>query len=84
MISVTLVLLLLGNLMRVKVSRPRRFPLGGKNSQYALDTRLGGPQNRSGREGEVNIFYPTGTRNSDLPGRPAHIQLYRLGSYSYV
>jgi hypothetical protein len=30
---------------------------------------LGGPQSRSGRCGEVKIFYPTGTRTPAPPGR---------------
>jgi hypothetical protein len=30
-------------------------------SPYPLGRRLGGPQSRSGRHGEVNIFDPTGT-----------------------
>jgi hypothetical protein len=28
----------------------------GKQPRYSLDTRLGGPQNRFGLHGEVNIF----------------------------
>jgi hypothetical protein len=39
---------------------------------------LGGPQSRSGRYGEVKIFYPIGTRTPAPPGRPARSQsLYR-------
>jgi hypothetical protein len=39
---------------------------------------LGGPQSRSGRYGEVKIFYPTGIRTPAPPGRPARSQsLYR-------
>jgi hypothetical protein len=34
----------------------------GKSPRYPLDRRLGGPQIRSGRYGEVKIFYPSGTR----------------------
>jgi hypothetical protein len=34
----------------------------GKSSQFPCYRRLGGPQSRSGRYGEVKIFYPTGTR----------------------
>jgi hypothetical protein len=34
----------------------------GKSPRYAFDRRLGGPQNRSGRYGEVKNFDPTGTR----------------------
>jgi hypothetical protein len=52
----------------------------GKSPRYPFYRRLGGPQSRSGRYGEVNIFDPTGTRNSRPPGRPARSQsLYRLG-----
>jgi hypothetical protein len=36
----------------------------GKNPQYQLDRRLGGPQSRSGRRGEEKILDPTGTRTS--------------------
>jgi hypothetical protein len=58
---------------------PRAALLPGKEPQYPLDRRLGGPQSRSGRHGEVKILDPTGTRNSDPSGRPAHSQsLYRL------
>jgi hypothetical protein len=34
----------------------------GRNPQYPLDLRLGGPQSRSGRYGEEKILDPTGTR----------------------
>jgi hypothetical protein len=34
----------------------------GKSSWYPLDRRLGGPQSRSGRPGEVKILDHTGTR----------------------
>jgi hypothetical protein len=34
----------------------------GKSPRYSLKRRLGGPQNRSGRRGEGNIFDPTETR----------------------
>jgi hypothetical protein len=45
---------------------------------YPSDRRLGGPQSRSGRHGEVNIFAPNGTQTPPV-GRPARIQsLYRL------
>jgi hypothetical protein len=37
--------------------------------------RLGGPQSRSGRYGEVKIFYPTGTRT---PSSPIPTELSRL------
>jgi hypothetical protein len=33
----------------------------GKEPPYQFYRRLGGPQSRSGRYGEVKIFYPTGT-----------------------
>jgi hypothetical protein len=33
-----------------------------KSPRYPLDRRLGGPQSRSGRFGEVKIIDPTGTR----------------------
>jgi hypothetical protein len=36
-----------------------------KSPRYALDRKLDGSQNRSGRRGEKKIFDPTGTRNSD-------------------
>jgi hypothetical protein len=40
---------------------------------------LGGPQSRSGRYGEVKIFYPTETRTPTPHGRPARSHsLYRL------
>jgi hypothetical protein len=51
----------------------------GKSPRYPFYRRLGGPQSRSGRYGEVNIFYPTGTRTPAPPSRPARSQsLYRL------
>jgi hypothetical protein len=34
----------------------------GKSPGTHFYRRLGGPQSRSGRYGEVKIFYPTGTR----------------------
>jgi hypothetical protein len=37
------------------------YPLG-KSPMYPLDRRLGGFQSRSGRQGEVNILDPSGTR----------------------
>jgi hypothetical protein len=44
---------------------------------YLLDRRLGGPQSRSGRYGEVKILDPTGTRTPTC--RPARSQsLYRV------
>jgi hypothetical protein len=36
----------------------------GKSTRYLFYRRLGGPQSRSGRYGEVKIFDPTGTRTS--------------------
>jgi hypothetical protein len=51
----------------------------GKSPRYSFYRRLGGPQSRSGRYGEVKTFYPTGTRTPAPPGRPARSQsLYRL------
>jgi hypothetical protein len=51
----------------------------GKRPRYPFYRRLGGPQSRSGRYGEVKIFYPTGTRTPASPCRPAPSQpLYRL------
>jgi hypothetical protein len=51
----------------------------GKSPRYPFYRRLGGPQSRSGRYGEVNISYPTGIRTLAPPGRPARSQsLYRL------
>jgi hypothetical protein len=38
------------------------LPSGGKCPRYPLDSRLGGPQSRSGRCGEEKILDPTGTR----------------------
>jgi hypothetical protein len=37
----------------------------GKSLRYPLDRRLGGPQSRSGRHGEVKILVYPGTLNSD-------------------
>jgi hypothetical protein len=51
----------------------------GKSPRYPFYRRLGGPQSRSGRYGEVKMFYPTGTRTPAPPGRPARSQSpYRL------
>jgi hypothetical protein len=51
----------------------------GKSPRYPFYRRLGGPQSRSGRYGEVKIFYLTGTWTPASPGRPACSQsLYRL------
>jgi hypothetical protein len=41
-------------------SRP--LYLQGKSLRYPWDRRLGGPQSRSGRYGEVNILDPTGSQ----------------------
>jgi hypothetical protein len=50
----------------------------GKIPRYPLVTRLGGPQNWSGRREEEKILDPTRTRNPTL-GRPARSQsLYRV------
>jgi hypothetical protein len=43
-----------------------------------MDSRLGGPQSRSGRHEEEKILDPTGTR-TPTPGRPASSQsVYQL------
>jgi hypothetical protein len=42
----------------------------GKSPRYPFYRRLGGPQSRSGRYGEVKIFYPTGTETPPPPGLP--------------
>jgi hypothetical protein len=44
---------------------PRPLYPREKSPRYPLNTRLGGSQSRCWRRGEQNIFYPTGTRNSD-------------------
>jgi hypothetical protein len=36
-----------------------------KSPRYTLDRRLGGTHSRSGRDGEVKILDPTGTRTSN-------------------
>jgi hypothetical protein len=41
---------------------PRSLYLQRKCPRYPLDRRLGGPQSRSGRHGEVKILAPTGTQ----------------------
>jgi hypothetical protein len=38
----------------------------GKSPQYPLYRRLGGPQSRSERNGEVKILDPTGTRTPNV------------------
>jgi hypothetical protein len=38
-----------------------------KSPRYPFYRRLGGPQSRSGRYGEVTISYPTGTRTPAPP-----------------
>jgi hypothetical protein len=49
---------------------PRSLYSQGKSSCYPLDRRLGGPQNRSGRGGEVKKYLASaGTRNPDYPAR---------------
>jgi hypothetical protein len=59
--------------------------LPGKSPRYPFYRRLGGPQSRSGRYGEVKIFYPIGTRTLILKGdvnlRKGETMLlpYRLG-----
>jgi hypothetical protein len=46
---------------------PRPLYLRGKNPPYPFDRRLGGPQSRSGRYGEVKILGLTGTRTPTPP-----------------
>jgi hypothetical protein len=46
-------------------ARPARFT-PPPPPPYPLDMRLGRPQSRSGRHGEVNILVPSGTRNPTL------------------
>jgi hypothetical protein len=41
---------------------PAALPPRKDTPRYPFYRRLGGPQSRSGRYGEVKIFYPTGTR----------------------
>jgi hypothetical protein len=51
----------------------------GKSPRYPFYRRLGGPQSRSGRYGELKIFHPPGTRTPTPHGRPARSQsLYRM------
>jgi hypothetical protein len=53
----------LGTIWRLAVSfTPWPHYPRGKSPRYPSDRRLGGPQSRSGRDGEVNIFAPIGTR----------------------
>jgi hypothetical protein len=49
---------------------PRPLYPRGKSPRYPLERRLGGPQSRSGRFGEVKILDPTGLELR-LLGRPA-------------
>jgi hypothetical protein len=58
-------------------SRPGRFT-PGKDPRYPLDRKLGGPQSRTGRHGEVKILATTGTL-----GRPARSQSLHRPRYSY-
>jgi hypothetical protein len=59
----------LGSRCRWVVSfTPQPFYPQGKCSWYPLVTRLGGPQNRSGRDDE-KFPAPTGTRTPDHPAR---------------
>jgi hypothetical protein len=44
-------------------SHPGSFATGERSSRYPLDKRLGGPQSRSGRCGEVKILDPTEAGN---------------------
>jgi hypothetical protein len=57
---------------------PATLPPGNR-PRYPVGRRLGGRQSRSGRYGEVEIFYLTGTWTPASPARPARSQsLYRL------
>jgi hypothetical protein len=61
-----------------QIHAPAAFP-PGKSTRYPFYRRLGGPQSRSERYGEVKIFDPTWTRTPAPPGRSAPSQsLYRL------
>jgi hypothetical protein len=53
----------------LSASRRGRFTPRGKSPMYPLDTRLGGPESRSGRRGEKKILDPTGTRPLCRPVR---------------
>jgi hypothetical protein len=69
----------LGNRWRRVVSfTPRPLYPRGENPRYPLDRRLGGPQGRSGRHGEVKIIVPTGTRIRSLGRLACSQSLYRL------
>jgi hypothetical protein len=46
-----------------QIHDPAALATGGKKPRYQLDRRLGEPQSRSDRYGEVKILDPTGTRN---------------------
>jgi hypothetical protein len=57
-------------------SRPRQLYPRGKSPRYQFDSRLSGPQNRSGRCGIEKNFLALPKSN---PGRPAgSVSLYRL------
>jgi hypothetical protein len=56
--------------MSVQLHAPASLPPGEKN-RYSLDRRLGGPQSRSGRHGEVKILGPTRT---ETPIPPSVVQ----------
>jgi hypothetical protein len=50
--------------------------LGRFTPRYPLDTRLGGPQNRSGRRNEEKNLAPTGTRTSSpRPSIPSPVAI---------
>jgi hypothetical protein len=65
-------LLDLGTSWRWVVSfSPRSLYPRGESPQYPLNRRLSGPQNQSGRNREVKILDPTGTRTlTPLSSRP--------------
>jgi hypothetical protein len=56
----------------------------GKSPRYPFYRRLGGPQSRSGRCGEMKIFYPIGTQTPAPPGRPARSQSLYWLSYNVL
>jgi hypothetical protein len=59
----------------------------GKSPPYPLDRRVGGPNDRSGRHGEVKILAPTGTRTSDpLVFQPvaSHYTDYAIPAFTVI
>jgi hypothetical protein len=70
---------------RWSASLSDRFTPGGRSPRCALDRRLGGPQNRSGRIRERKILGPSRTRTPTL-GRPIPIptELFRLPTLNNI